>query len=278
MGSPPQVRGKRYAGCISLRWNRITPAGAGKTCPIAQPRYSGRGSPPQVRGKPRNRGIQSNADGITPAGAGKTRAIRRDFVAVEDHPRRCGENKSKVRRSRELIGSPPQVRGKLFSCFPHVFPTRITPAGAGKTLSPKLLRLISTGSPPQVRGKPLITKLTIDVIRITPAGAGKTGTVLSHAQNLRDHPRRCGENYLSLFMSVHMPRITPAGAGKTGFELFDDFLRRDHPRRCGENPFYSRYPTYLGGSPPQVRGKQLQHSVKQEREGITPAGAGKTRY
>ena len=70
-----------------------------------------------------------------------------------------------------------------------------------------------------------------------------------------DHPRRCGEN---------------------------DFLRRsdsrgtDHPRRCGEN-FYVNLPERVAdGSPPQVRGKQLDIVDRNKRLRITPAGAGKT--
>ena len=92
VGSPPQVRGKRFAICDLFSPFRITPAGAGKTeqerrlgnSDPDHPRrcgenyrricivYTNRGSPPQVRGKP--------AEG-TLSGFHK-----------EDHPRRCGEN------------------------------------------------------------------------------------------------------------------------------------------------------------------------------------------
>ena len=90
--SPPQVRGKLFAGSTRDFWLRITPAGAGKTdCDTDHfradrdhPRRCGEnfplrtrnrpetGSPPQVRGKQRCR-IQGNGQSrITPADAGKT--------------------------------------------------------------------------------------------------------------------------------------------------------------------------------------------------------------
>ena len=91
-GSPPQVRGKQVRTRTNAFCNRITPAGAGKTCLCwalrrnywDHPRRCGEndrshvkmrcciGSPPQVRGKPRARFLLSFRLGITPAGAGKT--------------------------------------------------------------------------------------------------------------------------------------------------------------------------------------------------------------
>ena len=235
LGSPPQVRGKPLIQLAENPGAGITPAGAGKTfvcrfcvhrcgdhprrcgenCPIAQPRYSGRGSPPQVRGKPL---LPQNGQGlsrITPAGAGKT-AVRQPLEDL-------------------MIGSPPQVRGKPRDCPQPCDKTRITPAGAGKTPpTPKPARLRKDhprrcgenmfvrsrpqgelGSPPQVRGKPVSHEP-----RYIPK---------------RDHPRRCGENLklppddaakagsppqvrgklCRLCGAKTVYRITPAGAGKT---------------------------------------------------------------
>ena len=90
----------------------ITPAGAGKTevisiiCPLIQdhPRRCGEndffeiigyvriGSPPQVRGKQVSFSCFTYRFRITPAGAGKTLEVNRYDEAIEDHPRRCGEN------------------------------------------------------------------------------------------------------------------------------------------------------------------------------------------
>ncbi len=91
------------------------------------------GSPPQVRGKPVIAAATAAAARITPAGAGKT-YIKISFLSVlQDHPRRCGENKRRRNLNLNQQGSPPQVRGKLASLYLHRFACGITPAGAGKT-------------------------------------------------------------------------------------------------------------------------------------------------
>ncbi len=92
LGSPPQVRGKRYEPATEEEDKGITPAGAGKTqitlsilsskqdhprrcgenqSPTLRPRGFG-GSPPQVRGKLVRCHCKQRVSGITPAGAGKT--------------------------------------------------------------------------------------------------------------------------------------------------------------------------------------------------------------
>ena len=70
------------------------------------------GSPPQVRGKPKLADSARAAVGITPAGAGKTTSLSTVIATVRDHPRRCGENMTKINVHISLLGSPPQVRGK----------------------------------------------------------------------------------------------------------------------------------------------------------------------
>ena len=152
-GSPPQVRGKRSCKVFQQSDAGITPAGAGKTgvrnglCTGRQdhPRRCGEnfrvqplfgnavGSPPQVRGKQLNRLTIKRRDRITPAGAGKTICRNQVFFIVQDHPRRCGENRFYSCGDLGKSGSPPQVRGKLPRIYPLSFQPRITPAGAGKT-------------------------------------------------------------------------------------------------------------------------------------------------
>ncbi len=147
------------------------------------------------------------------------------------------------------------MRGKHFSVLIYFLKKRITPAGAGKTIT-RLSDIIGAedhprrcgenhgytqtgksaeGSPPQVRGKLSIYDVIETINRITPAGAGKTC-------------RRWSGRY----------------------------MRTDHPRRCGEN-FFRRPPCRVGrGSPPQVRGKPITAVPAESRKPITPAGAGKT--
>ena len=168
-----------------------------------------------MRGKQSYTKIRPFHSGITPAGAGKTLQSKSFFSSFRDHPRRCGENMNEIKDTLDEIGSPPQVRGKLTQMPRRGRMLRITPAGAGKTVTHHQLppstqdhprrcgenvcssvhNNVHFGSPPQVRGKPL-----------------------------RPRPDK------------HRPRITPAGAGKTEYYAFPDEETGDHPRRCGENP------------------------------------------
>ena len=188
------------------------------------------------------------------------------------------------------------MRGKLGYSFFNNVGKRITPAGAGKTISrlhvlsflqdhPRRcgenqsftrLRKHRLGSPPQVRGKLRCAVNTAVDCGITPAGAGKTIFSFFHPIHNQDHPRRCGENpttkraYRRTLGSPPQVRgkpvsagglgmtfrITPAGAGKTQHGLRGGWGSEDHPRRCGENMRGNCRYTRLTGSPPQVRGKQ----------------------
>ena len=93
----------------------------------------GLGSPPQVRGKQRNFILHIGAARITPAGAGKTCRKATLASASRDHPRRCGENITAPDELGNVLGSPPQVRGKLLEKIGIEKENGITPAGAGKT-------------------------------------------------------------------------------------------------------------------------------------------------
>ena len=71
-------------------------------------------------------------------------------------------------------------------------------------------------------------------------------------------------------------RITPAYAGKSGGTGGGRGLRWDHPRLCGEKRQQSQPLRQAWGSPPPMRGKVLQRSVRTLHSGITPAYAGKS--
>ena len=152
-GSPPQVRGKHCNLRTQGEFVRITPAGAGKTRPCSicrtrsgdHPRRCGEnivdyfysfgaaGSPPQVRGKLCCDSVCHTCKRITPAGAGKTLVEHPRLKTNRDHPRRCGENNAIHGKRLNVVGSPPQVRGKLYYSPVSGTSRGITPAGAGKT-------------------------------------------------------------------------------------------------------------------------------------------------
>ena len=193
-GSPPQVRGKLYTNAFLHCWKRITPAGAGKTITAAyakilhkdHPRrcgenhytcfatFEGIGSPPQVRGK--HSDLQPNMllAGITPAGAGKTNCVIFANYKAEDHPRRCGENQGRQLLCLSVLGSPPQVRGKLSIPSLSNDDNRITPAGAGKTPLRRHCKRHTRDHPRRCGENFLGFPSLFHAHRITPAGAGKT--------------------------------------------------------------------------------------------------------
>ena len=138
----------------------ITPACAGKSCPLPRrtvsvrdhPRVCGEkrpdwknevelvGSPPRVRGKDAIQRHPSCGFGITPACAGKRRTDSKTTLSHEDHPRVCGEKTPFSENSFTKSGSPPRVRGKGVVCIIRGRAGGITPACAGKSV--RILQLL----------------------------------------------------------------------------------------------------------------------------------------
>ena len=92
------------------------------------------GSPPHVRGKAVRVVALEFRIRITPACAGKSGWTASKKPAGRDHPRMCGEKAFKRSKSKELLGSPPHVRGKDAERKGRRIPEGITPACAGKRL------------------------------------------------------------------------------------------------------------------------------------------------
>ena len=70
-------------------------------------------------------------------------------------------------------------------------------------------------------------------------------------------------------------RITPAYAGKSVSAAFQSLHTGDHPRICGEKVANHRIDDLEEGSPPHMRGKEKTLEEMDEKQGITPAYAGK---
>ena len=191
-----------------------------------------------MRGKGYRSCLVPVCQGITPACAGKSNFCTILGKMVEDHPRVCGEKRSRFKRDQNVKGSPPRVRGKVRRVVERQRPPGITPACAGKSAHrvrksnsmrdhPRVcgeksgrrgLRVRQWGSPPRVRGK---------------------------GPDLRPRDSQRG--------------ITPACAGKStgGTSSFSDF--GDHPRVCGEKRLPPLQFTGTQGSPPRVRGKEASN-------------------
>ena len=111
----------------------------------------------------------------------------------------------------------------------------------------------------------------------------------------RDHPRACGEKNSPIMRTwlrwgspprmrgkVACPAstagavgITPAHAGKSPALRCKSGWTRDHPRACGEKQGAQRRAEGQRGSPPRMRGKEMNEFKKSLDAGITPAHAGK---
>ena len=193
-GSPPRMRGKLQAGIDLLIALGITPADAGKTPESLfsmvrlqdHPRgcgensaakhltSAGTGSPPRMRGKRCGLYKVLYRFRITPADAGKTYNPCQIPPNSRDHPRGCGENCKKTSTATIYSGSPPRMRGKLYIPQYRHGTGGITPADAGKTITPFAVAKRAEDHPRGCGENGDSTSLTDVQKRITPADAGKT--------------------------------------------------------------------------------------------------------
>ena len=130
---------------------------------------------------------------ITPAHAGKRQNLPRPNLNYWDHPRACGEKTAPEPTQLLHSGSPPRMRGKVWSEANGKFRDGITPAHAGKSFQyayiserpwdhpracgekSKFQRFHAhqQGSPPRMRGKGQGKTGSRPLAGITPAHAGK---------------------------------------------------------------------------------------------------------
>ena len=114
-------------------------------------------------------------------------------------------------------------------------------------------------------------------IGITPAYAGKSLLCCASHFVKWDHPRLCGEKRSCKHDFHRVRRITPAYAGKSRIWIAVSGCRWDHPRLCGEKKVHCQPRNLLWGSPPPMRGKDVDLFHDKFLHGITPAYAGKSR-
>ena len=176
LGSPPRMRGKVLPLLHSPHPPGITPACAGKRLRIGvryaqrkdHPRVCGEkrqgnmnkevkvGSPPRMRGKASHHEVCVLVLGITPAYAGKSSTATLAAHSTGDHPRVCGEKRSRFKRDQNVKGSPPRMRGKVLDALRPVSMCRITPAYAGKSRRSRLRSRPGWDHPRVCGEKPLV--------------------------------------------------------------------------------------------------------------------------
>ena len=253
-GSPPHARGKVIFSAVSVDFDRITPARAGKSAYSFQAQRTGEdhprtrgeknhlrtadtdigGSPPHARGKVLYQEHPDRVYGITPARAGKSRSPARISTITEDHPRTRGEKSVLKYPAHHLKGSPPHARGKVLRDASAHSWIRITPARAGKRprlrsyhtqwrdhprtrgekSSPEWTICPKVGSPPHARGKESRATLAASAVGITPARAGKSTGKLIKGHPSQDHPRTRGEKSVFSFCRMKFGGSPPHARGK----------------------------------------------------------------
>ena len=152
-----------------------------------------------------------------------------------------------------------------------------------------------TGIISYLRGKVFVIDQPAYYAGINPAYAGKRIMACVCTQSTQDHPRPCGEKWGRRWppalrpgspppmrgkvwrsdCAARLARITPAHAGKSGEIARTSTWSRDHPRPCGEKDTRSLSAVPAQGSPPPMRGKDIQNIGCIFEHRITPAHAGK---
>ena len=207
-----------------------------------------------MRGKVPTFHPPSGAVGITPAYAGKRRAALVRNAVHWDHPRVCGEKKSRRCCTSIGLGSPPRMRGKADKhCLPF-FKQGITPAYAGK-------RAVLPYAPAHSGDHPRV--------------CGEKARMRSGLSQQKGSPPRMRGKDLLIEHCLFTEGITPAYAGKSRYLMRKSGEQKDHPRVCGEKELRQAIAVQHIGSPPRMRGKVAMFCRAVRAHRITPAYAGK---
>ena len=91
------------------------------------------GSSPRMRGTPRLYPSLISIAGIIPAYAGNTLDSATWWIKCRDHPRVCGEHRSRRTGPSTCSGSSPRMRGTLEVRVANTYKQGIIPAYAGNT-------------------------------------------------------------------------------------------------------------------------------------------------
>ena len=132
VGITPACAGKSLCNLYISVVPKDHPRVCGEKTPMRSEGVRGVGSPPRVRGKGRPGRLRVWLARITPACAGKSCQASPHSFAFMDHPRVCGEKRTRQAVWTQCGGSPPRVRGKVVKIVWSRLNLGITPACAGK--------------------------------------------------------------------------------------------------------------------------------------------------
>ena len=275
-GSSPHTRGAPRRADDDDPVDRIIPAYAGSTIPIARhmsvgqdhPRIRGehpatstrraacRGSSPHTRGALSVGGALAQVAGIIPAYAGSTTTVQ---VAAVQCP-----------------GSSPHTRGALVKN--GTFSTGIWdhPRIRGEHARRWRTVFYGRGSSPHTRGALVRFPADENAVGIIPAYAGSTQPPRERRRRQGDHPRIRGEHVRVYYYFINDIGIIPAYAGSTDAAAVAIEAPPDHPRIRGEHENLPPSGAPGFGSSPHTRGALAQPGFEFADVGIIPAYAGST--
>ena len=193
--------------------------------------------------------------GIIPADAGSTATASGPGLLPADHPRGCGEHRSRQPSRHAAQGSSPRMRGARRVGHVPGQVGRIIPADAGSTL----VQQVPPGAGPDHPRGCGEHKRYMHSVRV-PRGS---------SPRMRGAPGRCWRGTCRI-------RIIPADAGSTDARGPPGADGQDHPRGCGEHSVMSRPLRHVRGSSPRMRGALIHHAGQRVPHRIIPADAGST--
>ena len=153
-------------------------------------------------------------------------------------------------------GSSPLTRGKRHEGVHGCLDEGLIPAHAGKTMPPRSPRRPARAHP-RSRGE--------NRARPGCPSTGAGSSPLTRGKRVRPPCTRCRYG------------LIPAHAGKTRTSRLYSYTVRAHPRSRGENVKRVLVDWVLSGSSPLTRGKRHGPRPPDQRGGLIPAHAGKTR-
>ena len=172
-----------------------------------------------------------------------------------DHPRGCGEHKSRYTPPDPILGSSPRMRGAPTGSCPRTAWSGIIPADAGSTPLPE------------------------DMVfreRDHPRGCGEHSHSVGVRRRTRGSSPRMRGAQPHQRQGRHRRRIIPADAGSTQLGNQNRTASKDHPRGCGEHQASSSRVSSVLGSSPRMRGARLSCASAWGPARILPADAGST--
>ena len=270
---PPQARGWTLLTPERLARLSVSPAGAGMD-PIRAARYAARRGFPRRRGDgpgaygrlrarrrfpPQARGWTSWLDllgrcrPVSPAGAGMDPAPPHNPRGRTRFPRRRGDGPSVAPAFFLRPTFPPQARGWTRYADDYAAPLKVSPAGAGMDPFPFRCRRPGTSFPRRRGDGPWQKSKTWEEALFPPQARGWTPG---------GGPPRAEK------------AVSPAGAGMDRGDGFPPALSPGFPRRRGDGPKKAARKKAARKFPPQARGWTSSIHDRNDRDSVSPAGAG----